>query len=268
MSGRLQGETGLVTGASSGFGAAIALGLAKEGAAITLVARSADKLASLAAQIEAAGGRALVVPGDVTRRADVEAAVTQTQERLGPVTVLVNNAGIPGPFGPIGVVDPDAWWAAQAIHVKAPLMFMGAVMPKMRDMKRGRIINVASMGARLVRFAMSAYGVGKRAEVALTEHAALEGKDDGVQAFAIHPGLALTGMSDATLADPDAQKWAPKMIAAVKERQAQVDSAAGLRRCVEMCVDLASGDYGALSGRFLFPEDDFDALKKEAEAAA
>jgi NAD(P)-dependent dehydrogenase (short-subunit alcohol dehydrogenase family) len=266
MAGRLDGEVAIVTGASSGFGAAIAEGLAAEGAAVALFARSKDKLAALAARIEKSGARALVTPGDVTRRADVEAAVAETSVKLGPVTLLVNNAGIPGPFGPIGVVDPDAWWEAQAIHVKAPLMFMGAVMPKMRDMKRGRIINVASMGAKLVRFAMSAYGVGKRAEVALTEHAALEGREDGIFAFAIHPGLALTGMSDATLNDAEALKWAPKMIATVKERQAEVDSVAGLKRCTEMCVALASGDYDALTGRFLFPEDDFDALKTEAEA--
>jgi NAD(P)-dependent dehydrogenase (short-subunit alcohol dehydrogenase family) len=266
MAGRLEGQVALVTGASSGFGEAIALGLASEGAAVALVARSKDKLADLAARIEAAGGRALAIPGDVTVRADVEAAVAETERRLGAITLLVNNAGVPGPFGPIGAVDPDAWWAAQAIHVKAPLMFMGAVMPAMRASKRGRIVNVASMGAKLVRYAMSAYGVGKRAEVALTEHAALEGKDDGVFAFAIHPGLASTGMSDATLNDPDAQKWAPKMIATVKERQAQVDSAAGLKRCVEMCVDLGSGDYDALTGRFLFPEDDFDKLRAEAKS--
>jgi NAD(P)-dependent dehydrogenase (short-subunit alcohol dehydrogenase family) len=263
---RLDGQVALVTGASQGFGEHIAAGLAAEGAAVALVARSKDKLDALAKKIGAAGGKAIPLRADVTNRGDVETAVAAAVKALGPVTLLVNNAGAPGPFGPIGVVDPDEWWKAQALHVKAPLMFMGAVIPQMRAMKRGRIINVASMGANLVRPAMSAYGVGKRAEVALTEHAALEGKDDGIFAFAIHPGLASTGMSEATLGDPEAQKWAPKMIETVKQRQAEIDSAAGFARCTAMCVDLAAGDYDALTGRFLFPEDDFDKLKAEALA--
>jgi NAD(P)-dependent dehydrogenase (short-subunit alcohol dehydrogenase family) len=124
------------------------------------------------------------------------------------------------------------------------------------------------MGAKLVRYAMSAYGVGKRAEVALSEHAALEGKDDGIASFAIHPGLAMTGLSDLTINDPGALKWAPKMIETVKQRQKEVDTEGGLKRCAEMCVDLASGDYDILSGAFLFPEDDFPKLKAEALSKA
>jgi NAD(P)-dependent dehydrogenase (short-subunit alcohol dehydrogenase family) len=264
--GRLQGEVALVTGAGRGFGEAIALALAAEGAAVTLFARSKDQLDALVGRIAEAGGRALAVAGDVTARADVERAVAETKAAFGPVTVLVNNAGIPGPFGPIGVVDPEEWWAAQAIHVKAPFMFMGAVMPDMRAMKRGRIINVASLGGTIVRFAMSAYGVGKCAEIRLTEHAALEGKEDGIFAFAIHPGLAHTGLADATLNSPEAQKWAPKMIETVKHRRATVDSTISLKRCAEMCVDLASGDYDVLTGRYLTPEDNLAALKAAAGA--
>jgi NAD(P)-dependent dehydrogenase (short-subunit alcohol dehydrogenase family) len=266
MAGRLKTDVALVTGASSGFGEFIAEGLAAEGAKVALVARSRDKLEALKARIEAKGGKAIALTGDVTNPADVARTVEETRKAFGPITVLVNNAGIPGPFAPIGVVDVEEWWKAQTIHVKAPMMYMSAVIPEMKARKRGRIINVASMGAKLVRFAMSAYGVGKRAEVALTEHAALEGKDDNVFAFAIHPGLAMTALADATLADPGAQKWAPKMIATVKQRKAEVDSEAGFKRCTEMCVDLASGDYDALTGAFLFPEDDFAKLKAEALA--
>jgi NAD(P)-dependent dehydrogenase (short-subunit alcohol dehydrogenase family) len=265
--GRLQGEVALVTGAGRGFGEAIALALAAEGAAVILFARSKDQLDALGQRITEQGGRALAVAGDVTRQADVTRAAAEAKAAFGPVTVLVNNAGVPGPFGPIGVVDVEEWWMAQTIHVKAPFMFMAAALPDMRAMKRGRIINVASLGGTIVRFAMSAYGVGKCAEIRLTEHAALEGKADGIFAFAIHPGLAHTGLADATLNSPDAQKWAPKMIETVKHRQATVDSSVSLARCAEMCVDLASGDYDVLTGKYLIPEDDFAALKKAALAS-
>lgn len=264
MSGRLQGQVALVTGASSGFGEFIAEGLAAEGAKVALVARSKDKLEALKARIDKSGGTAIALTADVTAPADVKRTVEETRKAFGPITLLVNNAGIPGPFAPIGEVDVEEWWKAQTIHVKAPMMYMSAVMSDMRARKQGRIVNVASMGAKLVRYAMSAYGVGKRAEVALTEHAALEGKDDNVFAFAIHPGLAMTALADSTLNDPGAQKWAPKMIETVKHRMETVDSEAGFKRCTEMCVDLASGDYDVLTGGFLFPEDDFAKLKAEA----
>ena len=113
----LAGEVALVTGGGRGFGRAIAMQLAEAGAAVGVIARSRDQIDEVAAAIESAGGRALAVPCDVTDRAQVADAVAAVSRRFGPVTFLVNNAGIAGPYGPIAETDPDAWWHAQKIHL-------------------------------------------------------------------------------------------------------------------------------------------------------
>ena len=129
--GILDGQVALVTGAGRGFGRAIAEQFAQEGAAVALLARSLAQLDEVAKAIRGAGGHAIGVRCDVTDAASVEHAVAKTGELLGPIDVLVNNAGVPGPFGPIWQVDPDDWWRAQAIHIRAPMLFMHHVLPGM-----------------------------------------------------------------------------------------------------------------------------------------
>ena len=256
-----------MTGGGRGFGRAIAERLAEEGAAVTIVARSQRELETVAAAITAKGGKALAAPGDVTVRADVARVVTASETKFGPTTLLVNCAGIDRPFGPIGIVDPDEWWASHAIHVRGPLLFMSAVLPGMHARRLGRIVNIASRGGIELTPNMSAYGVGKATEIRLTEHVAVEGKPLGVVAFSLEPGTVITDMGEATLRNPDAQRWIPGGIEFLKSVQAaQRDPAvrdAVFRRCTDMVVDLLSGRYDALSGRFLDPADDFDALLRQ-----
>src|SRR5689334_8677883 len=114
----LKGQVALVTGAGRGFGRAIALRLAHEGAAVTVTARTRAQLDETVAQIAAAGGRAHAVVADVTDRAQVERVVAETRARFGGLSLLINNAGVPDPFGPLWTVDPDAWWDAQAVHIR------------------------------------------------------------------------------------------------------------------------------------------------------
>jgi NAD(P)-dependent dehydrogenase (short-subunit alcohol dehydrogenase family) len=266
----LDGEVAIVTGAGRGFGREIALRLAREGAAVALVSRNQAELDKVAAEIAAAGGEAFAVAADVTDRAGVERAVTTIQDRLGPVSLLVNNAGLDRPFGPIGHVDPDEWWATLAVHVRAPMLMMGAVLPGMRERGKGRIVNIASMGGRVVEPHMSAYSVGKCAEIRLTEIVAVENQGAGVSVFAIEPGTAITSMGSSTLSNPEAQRWIPNGIAFLKRvQEAQRDPAvleAVFRRCTDMVTSLLSGRYDALSGRYLEPQDDFDALLKAARS--
>ena len=260
---RLAGQATIVTGAGRGFGRAIATALATEGAAVTLVSRSQGQLDAVAEAIRGAGGKALAVSGDVTNRADVTRAVAAAEEAFGPITLLVNNAGTDGPFGPIGVADPDAWWHAQAVHLRGPLLFMSAVLPGMRERRAGRIINIASRGGKEVSAYLSAYGVGKNSQIRLTEHVALENKDHGIAAFAIEPGTTITEMAQHTIDSPEAQRWVPGMIEILKQiGHENPDSAPVFARCAEMCIELASGKYDALSGRYLEPTDDFAALLK------
>jgi NAD(P)-dependent dehydrogenase (short-subunit alcohol dehydrogenase family) len=265
MAKQLEGQVALVTGGGRGFGRAIAMGLAAEGAAVTVTARSTRQIDETVAAIKAAGGKAFAVPGDVTNRKDVERVVSAAQRHFGPATLLVNNAGLAGPFGPIGTVDPDEWWASQAVHVRGPFLFMSGVLPEMIRAKTGRIINVASLGGTRVEPYLSAYCVGKATEIRLTEQVAVEVKSHGISTFAIEPGTVYTEMAESTLKDPHAQRWVPGMLAFLQNVKDNEDPAKGFARCVSMCVRLASGRYDALTGRYLTPEDDFDALLKQPQ---
>src|SRR5690349_1963486 len=113
--GLLAGQSALVTGAGRGIGKALAQRLAAEGAHVTVTARSHQQVEEVAAQIEAAGGRSQALVTDVTDNTAVAEVVAAAARRFGPVSVLVNNAGLPGPFGPIGDADPMLWWASHKV---------------------------------------------------------------------------------------------------------------------------------------------------------
>lgn len=256
----LAGHVAVVTGGGRGFGKAIAKAFAAAGAAVTVTARSTQQIDATVAEIKAAGGRAFAVPGDVTNRKDVERVVAAAHKHFGAATLLVNNAGQAGPFGPIGTVDPDEWWAAQAVHVRGPFLYISGVLPAMIGNRAGRIINVASLGGTRSEPSLSAYCVGKATEIRLTEQVAAEAKPHGISAFAIEPGTVYTDMAESTIANPAAQRWLPHMVEVLKQVKEQSDPAAGLARCAARCVALATGKYDALSGRYLTPEDDLDVL--------
>jgi NAD(P)-dependent dehydrogenase (short-subunit alcohol dehydrogenase family) len=259
----LAGETAVVTGGGRGFGRAIAQGLAAAGAAVTVTARSRNQLDETVALIDRAGGRAFAVAGDVTNRADVTRVVEAAEEQFGPATILVNNAGVTGPFGPVWTNDPDEWWGAQAVIVRGTLLFMHAVMPGMVVRGRGTVVNVSALGGQWFAPKLTGYAVAKSSQIRLSEHAAAEAKEYGVSVFSIEPGTVYTDMTEHTIQSPDAQRWVPHMVEYLKNLKATADPAPGLARCAEMCVLLASGRYAALSGRFLLPGDDFDQLLLE-----
>src|SRR5262245_37403908 len=260
MGNELAGQVALVTGAGRGFGKAIAKAFAAAGAAVTVTARSTKQIDATVAEIKAAGGRAFAVPGDVTHRKDVERVVSAAHRHFGPTTLLVNNAGLASPFGPIGSIDPDEWWAAQAVHVLGPFLYISNVLPDMIAKRAGRIINVASLGGTRVEPHLSAYCVGKATEIRLTEQVAAEVKAHGISTFAIEPGTVYTDLAESTISDPLAQRYMPGMVAHLRMIKEKDDPAAGFARCARMCLALASGRYDALSGRYLTPDDDFDAL--------
>ncbi|OYX62354.1 MAG: hypothetical protein B7Y88_14415 [Sphingomonadales bacterium 32-64-17] len=255
----LGGQVALVSGAGRGFGRAIAERLASEGARVALLSRSLEQLEDVAGAIRASGGEALPLACDVTDRASIEAAVRAAQEGLGPVDLLVNNAGIPGPFGPIWEVDPDEWWRAQTIHIRAPMLFMHALLPGMVERGRGRVICVSALASRLVAPNLSAYCTGKIAQNRVVAEAAAELAGTGVSVFAIDPGFVFTQLARETMESPEAQKYLGGMVdrlrAASDDPAAQTD----LARCAQRVLDLASGRYDALSGNYYELPDDLDA---------
>lgn len=264
--GILDGQVALVTGAGRGFGRAIAERLAGEGAAVALLARSLAQLDEVAQAIRDAGGHAIGVRCDVTDPASIEHAVSKAEELLGPVDLLVNNAGVPGPFGPIWQVDPDEWWRAQAIHIRAPMLFMHHVLPGMVERNRGHVICVSAIASRLVAPNLSAYCTGKIAQNRLVAEAAAELAQTGVAVFAIDPGFAATQLARDTAADPEARKYFKPLIERIESHPHAYGTDPDLERCAQRCLDLASGRYDALSGGYFELPDDLDA--KLAEQAA
>jgi NADP-dependent 3-hydroxy acid dehydrogenase YdfG len=161
MTQNLSGTAALVTGASSGIGAATALRLAEDGASVALVARRKNRLEDLAAQIQRVGGTALVVEADLTDRLQAESAVEQAVERFGRLDVLVNNAGLML-LGPVVGADPDEWDRMIAINNQGLLYTTHAALPHLLQAAENGprnvadIVNISSIAGRV---AWNGYGV-------------------------------------------------------------------------------------------------------------
>jgi 3-oxoacyl-[acyl-carrier protein] reductase len=264
MAEELTGQVALITGGGRGFGKAIAMRLAAEGAAVAVTARTQAELNQTVAEIGSAGGRGFAIRGDVTQPGDVKRIVGESTDRLGPITLFINNAGIPGPFAPIWAADPAEWWFAQEVHLRAFFMFVRELLPSMIERRAGRIIAVSAIASYRVDFAMSAYCVGKTSQNRLVQFMAEEVKEFGISAFAIDPGFVITELAETTMRDPGAQRWKADMIEHLKARKAEPNSDSDLDRCAKRCVDLASGRYDKLSGCYIELKDNLDEMLHKA----
>lgn len=180
----------------------------------------------------------LAVPADIADPAGVHALIQRVERDLGPVDLLVNNAGMPGPFGPFWETDPAEWWRNQEVNLRGPMLCCREVIPGMVARKAGRIINVAS-GAGSQPFPdLSAYVVSKTALIRFSEQLAFELAPHGVSVFPIQPGTVRTRMVDQSRARLP-------YIQAILDRGLDVapDVPANL------VLKLASGCADALSGR-------------------
>jgi NAD(P)-dependent dehydrogenase (short-subunit alcohol dehydrogenase family) len=259
MSRRLAGKVAIVTGAGGGFGRAIAARLAGEGAAVGVTSRTRSQLDETVAQITSDGGRAIAIAGDATNRANVARVVNEIERRLGPISILVSNAGLASPFGPIGEIDPDEWWAAQAVHLRAPMLFASAVLPQMKARRDGCIMLICSPRAKMVTPNLSAYCLGKTSQARFVQLLAAEVKGFGITAVAVDPGSAITQMAEATINSPDAQRWMPEMVANLRRMLTQ-DSGSHrkggliddqLEKCAERCVEIAAGQHPEWNGMYI-----------------
>ena len=161
MESKLTGTAALVTGASSGIGAATARQLAEAGASVALVARRKDRLEDLAAEIEKAGGTALVMPADIADRIQAEAVIQQTVERFGRLDILVNNAGLML-LGPVVGADAEEWERMIEINVKGLLYTTRAALPHLlQAAEKGprRVADIVNISSIAGRVAWNGYGV-------------------------------------------------------------------------------------------------------------
>jgi len=261
MAYELAGQVAIVTGGGRGFGQAIAKGLAAAGAAVSVTARTASQLAETVAQIEAAGGRAVAVPADVTVQADVDRVVAETEARLGPVDLLVNNAALSEPVGPLWEIDPDVWQRTLDVNLMGAVRCAHAVMKGMvapRRSRGGRIVNVSSGAGVFAGPYDSAYRVSKTALIRLTEIMALEGAPHGISVFTIHPGVLSTTMHHSATKTEAGRKYLPHF-AEMAER-----GASDPKLAADCCVFLAAGTGDGLSGRYFSATEDYAALARRA----
>lgn len=192
----LHGKVSLITGASRGIGRAVAEAYAAAGAALAICARSPGELEEAAAALRRGGASLVAVPADVSDQAQVERFVGEALKALGRVDVLVNNAGVPGPRGPLAEVTPDEWAAVVAINLTGPFLCSRAVIPAMRRQGGGSIINVSSWLGRNAMENWGAYGATKWGLEGLTRYLALELKRDRIRVNSVSPGMVATRMTN------------------------------------------------------------------------
>ena len=199
--GMFSGKTAIVTGASKGLGRATALELGRLGANVVLAARKRPGLEATAEAIEKAGGKALVVPCDVSRAEAVEEMVKEALAAFGRVDMLVNNAGIQGKIAWVVDYDPDEWDRILAVNLKSVFLCCRAVLPGMIERRAGKIVNVAAgVMEERVDYGVAAYYASKAAVVNFTRQLAAEVKRYRVFVNAIDPAGMDTGLSDEIIA--------------------------------------------------------------------
>jgi NAD(P)-dependent dehydrogenase (short-subunit alcohol dehydrogenase family) len=261
----LSDEVAVVTGGGRGIGREIALALADAGASVAVMARSVDQIRATADMITCLGGRALGLPVDVTDETGVRSAIATVQDRLGPVSLLVNNAGVTGPMGPTWEVSATEWWRTMEVNLRGALLCVGAVLPGMVARRRGRIINIASHAGAYRWPYVSGYSVSKSAMIKFSENLALELRTARIAVFAVHPGIVRIGLTEAGLNNdvpPDrpagrVAAWVRKEIAAGRDLPPD--------RIANLVVELASGLGDVFTGRYIDAHDELTELLKRAD---
>jgi 3-oxoacyl-[acyl-carrier protein] reductase len=201
---KLKGKVAIVTGGGRGIGRAIALALAREGAAVVVASRTKQEIEAVAHEIKSAGGRALSVPTDVTQEEQVQDMVGHTVEAFGRVDILVNNAGVPGPMDLITEIKEEEWDRTLDTNLKGIFLCAKAVVPHMMEHGGGNIINISSgAGFKRPRQRVRSlpYNVSKFGLEGLTHVLAVQLKEHNICVNSLLPGVTDTRFHEHTPAD-------------------------------------------------------------------
>ena len=190
---RLENQIAVITGASSGIGAAIAKALTKEGAHAILAARSHDKLQSVVAEIQADGGHASPVICDVTDEEAVQSMFSEVASQFSRLDIVVNNAGL-AKGGPIDELDFQTWRDVMSVNLDGAFLCSREAFKLMKPQKRGRIINIGSVSAKMPRVHSAPYTTSKFALEGLTRSLALDGRSYGISVGVLQPGNTMTSI--------------------------------------------------------------------------
>jgi NAD(P)-dependent dehydrogenase (short-subunit alcohol dehydrogenase family) len=199
---RLAGERALITGSTSGIGRAIAQRFAEQGAAVCVTGRDRARGDEVVAQISAAGGTAHFVPAELRDEDACNGLVAAAVERLGGLTILVNNAaGGDGGDGPVGSITTEAWHAILTVNLTAPMWLTRAAIAHLLDAGHGSIVNISTRQAERASRGFAAYIASKGGLNALTRSIAVDYADRNIRCNTISPGYVLNDRRDAEIDD-------------------------------------------------------------------
>jgi NAD(P)-dependent dehydrogenase (short-subunit alcohol dehydrogenase family) len=199
---KLQGKTGIVTGAASGIGKAIAILFAAEGAKVVVSDVNLAGAQQTAAEITAKGGTAVAVATNVAREDDIQQLIDTAVGAYGTIDILINNAGIMDDFSPVGEMSDEMWDRVFAVNAAGPMRAMRQVLPLFLAKGGGTIVNIASVGGLFGCRAGAAYTASKHAVVGLTKSVACHYADKGIRCNAIAPGAVQTNIG-ASIRNPN-----------------------------------------------------------------
>ena len=251
MNNSLEGRAAVITGASQGLGLEIARAYVEAGAHVLICARDARMVASAVDTLKAQAAEGQIVagePADVSQTADVDRLIAKSLELFPQVHVLVNNAGIYGPMGPIEDVDWSEWARAMEINVYGSILPCRALLPHFKKQRYGKVVQLSGGGATNPLPFISAYAASKAAIVRFAESLALEVRDCGIDVNSIAPGALDTRMLDQVLAaGPEAvgQEFYDRMVKTKEKRGTPLATGAAL------AVFLGSAESDGITGRLL-----------------
>jgi clavulanate-9-aldehyde reductase len=223
MADRLAGRVALVTGASSGIGRAVAVALAREGAAVAVAARRADRLDALRAELVSLGARVLVLELDVSDEAACRDAVARTVAELGALDILVNNAGVML-LGSVEGADTEDWRRMMGTNVLGLMYLTHAALPHLLQ-RRGVLVQMSSTAGRTARAGVAAYNASKWAVNAFSEGLRQEVTARGVRVVVVEPGIVQTELRD-HITQPAARERIQASAAAIRQLQPEDIAAA------------------------------------------
>ena len=202
----LTGQVAVITGSSRGIGRSAAETMASLGAKVVVSSRKADACEEVAAAIRKAGGEALVIPCNISRRAEVEGLIDGTLQHWGRIDTLVCNAAVNPYFGPLGGISDEAFDKIMSSNIKSNLWLCNRAIPAMAEKGGGSVVIVSSIGGLRGSAVLGAYGISKAADFQLARNLAAEFGPKGVRVNCIAPGLVKTDFARALWENPDTLK--------------------------------------------------------------